>query len=247
MNLIRRCALAALVAVLAALTVTSGAPPAQAHQVAVAVAPESALPAGAEVYLVGDSITSMQGSWAHRWRERMCGTVTDCLEHIHVGVAGGNGGCLVEACNGHPPLAQEWDTAVLGATPKPTTVIVEIGTNDFFDPGITTQRFAEGYQHIMSSAQQAGIRVLLATIPPTTTSWTWHDIHNPMRKEVNSWMVSYFGDSNIFGLDAGLKVAGTDVADRYYYDLPGHPSDGLHPSMWGMTCIASWLGADRIR
>lgn len=128
-------------------------------------------------------------------------------------------------------------------------MVVEIGTNDFFVPGVTVYTMAAAYQHLMFSGIDAGIRVILATIPPTTTWWPWHDAHNPLRQSINSWLVNYFGDSNIFNIDSGLKIYGTADADPYYYILSGgDPSkyDGLHPTPWGMVCIADWLDPARI-
>lgn len=235
-------------AVLAATLAFLTGQPATASSPHTAMNPAAvAIPTGAEVYLIGDSITSTPGSWAYRWQQRICGTESTCLPHVHVGVAGGTGACLLATCDGHPPLVEEWDTVVLQAIPKPTTIVVEIGTNDLFTPGITAEQFAAAYKHLMFSGIDAGIRVIIATIPPTLPRWPWHNAHNPLRVSVDNWLLGYFGDANIFNIDSGLKIYGTNDADPYYYDLPsGHESDGLHPSLWGQDRISTWLDPARV-
>jgi lysophospholipase L1-like esterase len=209
------------------------------------------IPATAQIYFIGDSITGGAGAWnpstggyVARWTDRACGQDESCRSRIHV--TSGAGGCLAFVCNGKPSVRDAWDTVILNANPKPTTVIVEIGVNDLFMPGVSAQTYAEAQQHIMYSAVSNDIRVLLATVPPTMTSWPWHAAHNPLRQSVNSWMRSYWGEGNLWDIDAGLRIGFSGDADPTYYTT-GNPSpDGLHPSTLGHLCMADWLPLDRI-
>ena len=207
------------------------------------------IPATAQVVFVGDSITAGGGTWdpanhsfPARWRNRVCGQVQSCRDRVRV--IGNTGGCLVVSCGNVPALKDEFQSKVLDLTPKPTTVIVEIGTNDLF-MGVTDQQYGQAYQQIMNLGIAAGVKVLIATIPPTTTSWAWHTGHNPLRMGMNGWLRSYYGAANLFDIDAGLRIGSSGDADPNYYYLQG-VGDGLHPSSWGATCIADWLDPARI-
>lgn len=207
------------------------------------------IPTTAQVVFVGDSITNGGGSWdpqrdsfPNRWKNIACGQVQSCRDHVRI--VGASGGCLVVSCNSHPALKDEWLANVINITPKPTTIIVEIGVNDLF-AGITDQQYGDAYRYLMDQASLAGIRLLIATIPPTTTAWAWHNAHNPQRRGINNWLRSYYGAANLFDIDAGLRVGSTGDADPNYYYLQGN-GDGLHPSSWGHACIADWLNPARI-
>jgi lysophospholipase L1-like esterase len=137
-----------------------------------------------------------------------------------------------------------WVDDVLGLVPKPTTVIVEIGVNDLFC-GVTADDYADAYKHLMYSGIDAGVKVLLMTVPPTLPSWTWHDQHNPLRQGVNAWMRSYFGLDNLIDIDSGLRVGASGDADPCYYLING-AGDGLHPNTLGALRIADWINIARI-
>lgn len=207
------------------------------------------IPSTAQVVFVGDSITNGGGSWVpardsfpNRWKNIACGQVQSCRDRIRI--IGASGGCLAVSCGNQPALKDEWLVKVINITPKPTTIIVEIGVNDLF-MSITDQQYGEGYKYLMDQAIAAGIRLIIATIPPTTTSWAWHNAHNPQRMGINTWLRSYYGAGNILDIDAGLRIGYTGDADPNYYYLQG-VGDGLHPSSWGHACIADWLDPARI-
>lgn len=207
------------------------------------------IPATAQVLFIGDSITNGGGSWLpsrdsfpHRWTNIACGQVQSCRDRIQV--VGASGGCLVVSCGNQPSLKDEWLTKAINITPKPTTIIVEIGVNDLF-MGVTDQQYGEAYKYLMDQAIAANIRLIIATIPPTTTSWPWHAAHNPQRQGINNWLRSYYGAANLLDIDAGLRIGFTGDADPNYYYLQG-VGDGLHPSSWGHACIADWLDPARI-
>jgi len=207
------------------------------------------IPSTAQVVFVGDSITNGGGSWTpsrdsfpNRWKNIACGQVQSCRDRVRV--IGATGGCLAVSCGNQPALKDEWLTKVINITPKPTTIIVEIGVNDLF-MNITDQQYGDGYKYLMDQAIAAGIRLIIATIPPTTTSWAWHTAHNPQRMGINNWLRSYYGADNLLDIDAGLRIGFTGDADPNYYYLQG-VGDGLHPSSWGHACIADWLDPSRI-
>lgn len=208
------------------------------------------IPDNAVVYFVGDSITGGGGSWQPardafpaRWRDRVCGGYASCRDRVIVKGAGG--GCLVVACGSNPAVKDAWASQVLNATPKPTTVIVEIGVNDLF-MGVTDQQYTDAYKHLMYSGIDAGVRVILATIPPTTTAWPWHNAHNPQRQGINGWLRGYFGSGNLLDIDSGLRIGFSGDADPCYYYINGQ-GDGLHPNTLGHLSIADWLDPSRIQ
>lgn len=210
----------------------------------------TAIPATAQVLFIGDSITNGVGTWdlanhsfPARWRNLACGQDQGCRSRVRS--VGASGGCLVVSCNNQASLVDEWLTKAINITPKPTTIIVEIGVNDLFME-VTDQQYGAAYQYLMNTSINAGIKLLIATIPPTTTSWPWHNAHNPLRMAMNGWLRSYYGVANIFDIDAGLRIGSSGDADpNYYYYVQG-VGDGLHPSSWGATCIADWLDPARI-
>lgn len=207
------------------------------------------IPATARVMFVGDSITVGGGSWdpvnhsfPARWRNLACGQVQSCRDRVSV--VGASGGCLVVSCNGQPALMDEWIALVINVVPRPTTVVVEIGVNDLF-AGITDQQYGNAYRYLMDQSIAAGIRLLIATIPPSTTLWAWHVAHNVQRMGINGWLRSYYGADNLFDIDAGLRIGSSGDADPNYYYLQG-VGDGLHPSSFGHVCMADWLSPGRI-
>lgn len=207
------------------------------------------IPATAQVVFVGDSITAGGGTWdpgSHsfpiRWRNRVCGESQSCRDRVRI--VGNTGGCLVVSCGGLSALKDDFQTKILDLVPAPTTVVVEIGVNDLF-MDVTDQQYGAAYQQIMNLGIAAGVKVLIATIPPTTTLWAWHTAHNPQRMGMNSWLRSYYGAGNLFDIDAGLRIGSSGDADPNYYYLQG-VGDGLHPSSWGAVCIADWLDPGRI-
>lgn len=202
------------------------------------------------IYFAGDSITAGAGSWeplrdgfVARWTDRVCGQDATCRDRIFT--FGNSGGCLLVVCNGKPALKDSFASEILAATPKPTTVVVEIGVNDLFNSSDANE-FADAYKTIMYSGIDAGVRVILATIPPTMTSWPWHNAHNAVRQGVNSWLRSYFGADNLWDIDSGLRIGFTGDADPTYYTTGCSSCDGLHPSTLGHLMMQGWLDPRRI-
>lgn len=204
-------------------------------------------PPEAVVYFVGDSITAGAGGgipardgFAARARDRICGTYQGC--RARVVTVSGSGGCLVVSCGGLPSLQSTWVSQILEATPKPTTVIVEIGVNDLF-MSVTDQQYGSAYLYLFQQAAARGIRVILGTMTPTTTSWPWHNAHNPQRMGINTWLRNYFGGANIVDFDAALRIGFTGDADPTYYS----GGDGLHPNTLGHLLMSDVLPIDRIQ
>lgn len=198
---------------------------------------------------IGDSLTAGTGTWQPardafpvRWTDRACGQSVSCRNRVLRSGIGGS--CLVVTCGATPALTELWESVVLSAVPRPTTVIVEIGVNDLFE-GITLDQYAVAYTYLMTSGSAAGIRVLLMTIPPTTIEWPWHTEHNPLRQSVNGWLRSHFGMPHLIDIDAGLRVGTSGDADPCFYYING-AGDGLHPNTLGALSIADWIGIERV-
>jgi lysophospholipase L1-like esterase len=178
------------------------------------------------VYVVGDSISA---SWTlppaqgfpNRIFDRMWGQEPN-RSHGVINAVGGR--CLIAAGCAGTPLAGAWQSEILGATPKPTTVILEIGINDLGHA--STAAMENAYALIINQASTEGVTVLVATIPPRESSqwpsWWWW---GPQMLEINAWLRTTYGP-NVIDFYA-LLVSDGWMAPRFM------TGDGVHPNKYG--------------
>lgn len=183
---------------------------------------------------VGDSIVAgylipdASRSWPQVLGDRLYGR-----DHTALSVVAHGGQCLVAPnCLYPTPLVETWQAEVLDAAPSPTTIVVEIGTNDL-DRGVSDEAMEGAYQTLVDSARSRGIHVIVGTIPPRgaavwqSTYGTW----GPQRERVNAWIRATFG-ADVADFDAALR--GSDGYARPEIIDP----DGLHPNMYGAADMA---------
>lgn len=179
------------------------------------------------VYVVGDSIAAgwgaggLRASFPERIFDRTFGP-----DRLHARTVATAGRCLVAAgCAGLPPLVDTWSAEVLNATPTPTVVVLEIGTNDLSK--VSDAQLEAGYQQVVSQSQARGVRVLVATIPPREASqwpsyWWW----GPQLLRVNDWIRQAYAGTCV---DFYSALVGSDGWMR-----PAVGSgDGVHPNRYG--------------
>jgi lysophospholipase L1-like esterase len=179
-----------------------------------------------ELYVVGDSITAgigIYGDWnrtyAHVLEDRVLGR-----NHDQAQTVGHSSQCLQMAgCGYGPSLLDTWGPEVVNATPRPTTVVVEIGTNDLGN-GATAAQVEAGFDQLIKSAP--GIRVIIGTIPPRGVTPTW----DPVRQAVNAWIRSNYG-ANVADFDAALTNGASAMRAEADYD-------GVHPNVYGQADMA---------
>lgn len=196
-----------------------------------AAAPRTAVPTTTTLYAVGDSITA---GWGAGYPPRTYPAVLDDRyfgeDRSRTVTIGHPGQCLVAAGCGYTPLVQTWAPEVLNAAPTPTTVVLEIGSNDLGHTDEVTMETA-----LLSLVQQAtarGIRVIVGTITPRsssmwTTYWTW----GPEREHVNAWIRSTFG-VNVADFDKALAQPDTWARPE------AMSSDAVHPNIYGAADMA---------
>jgi lysophospholipase L1-like esterase len=190
----------------------------------------SAVPASAQLYVAGDSIAA--GTGIRFDFQRFDSRVADRTfgpDHSRMHVVAHPGQCLVATICAGQPLVATWDSEVLGATPAPTTVIVQAGRNDLVH--VTDQQILDAYAQLVTAAEARGIRVLVCTIVPSATTYVWAPWTEPQRRRVNDQIRQRFAP-NIVDWAAPLGDAIDGVYDS---------GDHIHPS-W----IAVVPGADMV-
>ncbi len=218
--------------VLAVLLVVALAPP-DSPAAARDVPPVSIMVVGDSV-AAGWTLPSAQVAWPARLADRLWGQ-----DHTRLAVDAVGGRCLVASGCAGTPIAQTWSTEVLGATPTPTTVILAAGENDVSRTSATTIEAA--IAQLVDAADAAGIRVLVATIPPQESSrwqswWGW----GPTMLQVNDWIRATFG-SDVIDFHAAL------VAANGWMRPVCESGDGVHPNRYGHVDLADSVPLGRIQ
>lgn len=202
-----------------------------------------AMPATTVVYVAGDSITdgryAPDGAYAWwrdgyyvRVRDRICGMY--CGTQV-VKVAHG-GGCLVAVvgCAGEP--ATSWFVPeVLEATPRPTTVILEIGINDL--GGASDAAMTSAYVQLAQTAIDHGVTLLVGTLNPTCSTSAYWNAREAQRLRISQWIRDNFGPHAV---EFSRVLAGAGGRLDPLYALGGcvAGTDALHPNAWGSLWMA---------
>lgn len=119
--------------------------------------------------------------------------------------------------------------SILTSTPRPTTIPVEIGTNDLF--GTTDAQFEAAYLQLASQAAAAGEVILPCLITPLNTSA--FGAREAQLERLNTWLLGTFGAPFVVDLWTPLLAPGThDLAAQY------DSGDGMHPNAAGVDVMA---------
>jgi lysophospholipase L1-like esterase len=118
----------------------------------------------------------------------------------------------------------------------PAAVVILAGTNDIAgNTGPTTQQMIEdNYASMAAIAQQNGIKVVFASIPPAF-AYPWKPGIQPVRRtrELNKWLQDFCAKNGCIYLDYY-----SSMADAKGAMLPGLSSDGVHPTAQGYAVMA---------
>ncbi len=120
---------------------------------------------------------------------------------------------------------------------KPRAVHIMAGTNDIAgNTGPMTQEMTRDNIRAMTAiAQQHGLKVLIASIPPAA-SFPWRpglDTRGPIR-QLNEWLRSFARERRAVWVDYHPALADSSGAMR-----PGLAYDGVHPSEAGYDAMAT--------
>lgn len=190
--------------------------------------------AGTEVYaVVGDSIAAGELAGGVRG--------TGFPELAGVQSAAYPGRCLVRRCWLWNPMIGDLDVAVNGAewtepdtpamSPRPTTLIVEMGVNDM-NTGSWAASVISGMKLTRDIGKEMGIRVVFATVIPPGKDFPSFKLAKTRRDQVNEWVRK---QPAYLDLD---KV----TSNKYGQMLWGFNSgDDLHPNQAGQDAMAAEL------
>jgi lysophospholipase L1-like esterase len=199
----------------------------------------------------GDSITEYVGAghdrdaWPVRLRNRLCGV--DCTEVVN----NGHGGTCLDAVGCGAPgsrLVDTWQAEVIGR--HPTTVVVDIGTNDLWFPDTSVNQMSDGYKQIVYSALDAGIQPLILTIGPLCPNAGPYGFLESRREQMNNWLLSYFGSgptSVVIDTANSLRVPWGQQIDPHFAKTGCDGTDSMHMNPWGLMVLADAISLDRIR
>jgi lysophospholipase L1-like esterase len=143
---------------------------------------------------------------------------------------------------GGPPGIERLDQDAL-SLPGVGTLIVALGTNDLWF-GETVQDLINGYQQIISQAQQAGIKIIGVTLTPRMTGKElWTPQQQIELEQVNNWILT------TAKFDAVINFAPV-ISDTYDGQCtptsiygPYNSGDNLHPNAAGQTALADSIPA----
>lgn len=125
---------------------------------------------------------------------------------------------------------------ILSSSPRPTTIPVEIGTNDLF--GSSDQQFEAAYLQLASQAAAAGVTILPCLITPLRQAT--FGAREPQLERLNAWLVATFGADFVVDLWTPLLQPGThDLAAAF------DSGDGMHPNAAGVAVMARAVYARR--
>ncbi|HEU4656664.1 MAG TPA: GDSL-type esterase/lipase family protein [Capillimicrobium sp.] len=135
-----------------------------------------------------------------------------------------------------PAAVDRFEADALGQAGA-THVLVLAGTNDIGARSATAAEIARALAQLVREGHDAGLRVLLGTIPPArgALSDTYGDAEaDAMRREVNAWIRTSSGADAVVDFDLALQAPGNPdrLADRY------DSGDHLHPNLAGYQAMA---------
>jgi lysophospholipase L1-like esterase len=132
------------------------------------------------------------------------------------------------------------------SVPNVSTVVLFEGINDL-GHGATFESLTEGYQSIIATLHQRGIRVVQGTITPAGANASYgvsaDPTLNPLRIRVNEWILESSPADSIVDFDKAIA----DPADPSYIraDLDG--GDGLHLTPAGYQLLANTISLEQIK
>jgi acyl-CoA thioesterase-1 len=165
------------------------------------------------VVLMGDSITAL-------WPDAATGKELASLQIVNRGVPGSD--------TAHMLSRFHHDVIRL----RPKVVVIEGGVNDFVRVPLSSTE--QNLQAMVEKADSNGIRVILATLPPTgkpgsgISAWSGDSGHQKIRL-LNDWIKNYAAKKKNLVIVDYYSV----LADEHGSYLEGFTVDGIHPTAQG--------------
>jgi lysophospholipase L1-like esterase len=134
----------------------------------------------------------------------------------------------------------------LAAHPDVTTVAIEIGMNDLWNPAATVAAFAAAYTALIAAAraQVPGLRVIVCTVTPLGAAHPQVAARDPLRRQYNSWLLSASCPADAVArwdeqVDCWPRIGRLDPA----YDSGDH----MHPNAYGALRLFRAIPLDQVR
>lgn len=190
------------------------------------------------VVAAGDSITDLGGSPSDadaRWSDYLARRTP--LAVINQGISG-NWVTADQGATGGPSLTSRWLRDVL-AQPGVRTVIDAGGVNDLRG-GVSAVALESAQTSLAISAHNAGVRVVLATIPPCFGASNCGSSFETQRQAYNAWVrAGSSGADAVADFDAAVS-SGASLAGVY------DSGDHLHPNAAGMLALAGAIDVSKL-
>ena len=209
---------------------------------------ESTTPPGV-IVAFGDSITEGTGALpdgAGGWPERLAARMTDAQRPWAVINAGIGGNRLLHQGSG-PSGLERLDADALVPSGARCLILLE-GVNDIGRPArpryahqaIDADDLIAGYRQVIRRAHAAGLKVVLATLPPFEGADYFTPEGEAIRQAVNIWLRRQTEADGLVDFDAALR----DPAAPARLSTAFHSGDWLHPSDAGYQAMAEAIPLD---
>ncbi|WP_395650646.1 SGNH/GDSL hydrolase family protein [Brevundimonas sp.] len=203
----------------------------------------------AVVVALGDSITEGTGSLPGGlggWPERLAARMVDAGRPYAVVNAGIGGNRLLHQGSG-PSGLERLDADAL-AVPGTTCLILLEGINDIGRPtrpeyaheAVTADDLIAGYRQVLARARAAGIKLVVATIPPFEGANYFSEKGEAIRVATNAWIRTSPEIHGFVDFDAAIR----DPANPRRRRPEADSGDRLHPSDAGYQAMAEAIPLD---
>lgn len=197
-----------------------------------------------KVMTVGDStiaggvIPDPRYRYPQRLGMLLGGSYVNTADHIRVvdKASGGQTLCAIGAGAATSLLAKMDE--YLNEHPDTTTVVMGIGINDLWTPGLTDGKWTATYVDVVIKVLNRGMRIIPCTMTPFGAAHPSFTGLNARRLALNNWIKSYWGESTV--VDHGAILGGTSLETRF------DSGDKLHPNREGTMRMADSMRWDRI-
>jgi lysophospholipase L1-like esterase len=209
---------------------------------------ESATPPGV-IVAFGDSITEGTGALPDGpggWPERLAARLVEAGRPWAVINAGIGGNRLLHQGSG-PSGLERLDADALVPTGARCLILLE-GVNDIGRPSrpqyahqaVSAADLIAGYRQVIRRAHAAGLKAVLATVPPFEGANYFTPEGEAVRQAVNAWLRAQTEADGVIDFDAALRdpVAPSRLRATF------HSGDWLHPSDAGYQAMAEAIPLD---
>ncbi|MNU29616.1 GDSL-like Lipase/Acylhydrolase [compost metagenome] len=209
---------------------------------------ESATPPDV-IVAFGDSITEGTGALPDGpggWPERLAARLVDAGRPWAVINAGIGGNRLLHQGSG-PSGLERLDADALVPTGARCLILLE-GVNDIGRPSrpqyahqaVSAADLIAGYRQVIRRAHAAGLKVVLATVPPFEGANYFTPEGEAVRQAVNAWLRAQTEADGVVDFDAVLR----DSVAPSRLQAAFHSGDWLHPSDAGYQAMAEAIPLD---